>query len=216
MRGMLAMVAIAGAAHGAFAQGTLLFDNNNSGLIEIQAYGTSSLVPVSALGESQKNPGNATWNVALLYAPSLDTLNVPQSAFIGTAVADYIPDATLNPGFDGDGSFQDGTGDKEATITVPFITQNTFAVVSWLGTATTWYGALAGGATYTASVEFLYTPANSGAMPVPAVPISINSAGAWDGNLDFYPLPEPSSFALGGLGAAMLFLFRRRFPVSRH
>jgi len=50
-------------------------------------------------------------------------------------VADYIPSATVNPGIDTSGSFQDGAAGKEATITVPFDTANTFEVVSWLGTA---------------------------------------------------------------------------------
>jgi PEP-CTERM motif len=39
-------------------------------------------------------------------------------------------------------------------------------------------------------------------------PYSIDSHSGWDGNLVF--VPEPSTIALGGLGAAVLLLFRRR------
>jgi hypothetical protein len=208
MKKTLTTIALAGLACGAFAQGTLLFDNNNSGIITVQAPGTPDAFSVA---DSSKNPGSAVWNVALLYAPSTAALGLAQSAFTGAAVADYIPSATVNPGIDTSGSFQDGAAGKEATITVPFDTANTFEVVSWLGTATTFAGALAGGATYTgASAEFDFTPANPNATPVPGIPSSVNGAGAWNGSLTLVPIPEPSTIALGGLGAAALMMFRRR------
>src|SRR5580658_8333837 len=106
MKGAFATIALAGVACGALAQGDLLFDNNNSGLVQIQIGD-----PARAVGESQQNtPFSGVWNVALLYAPGQDTLGLYQVDFTGTAVADYIPNATVNPTTDGDGSFQDTSG----------------------------------------------------------------------------------------------------------
>jgi hypothetical protein len=208
MKKILTTIALAGVACGAFAQGTVLFDNNDAGLVTLL---TSSGAAVDAIGAGA-NPGGAVWHVALLFSPTAGG-GIAQSAL--TDIADYTPSATANPGIDGAGFFQDTSAGKEVTITAATTTpgaSGTFEVVSWLGTATTWAGALAGGATYETQganlVEFTSVTANPTAIP-PGLPKSINATG-WNGDAILTPVPEPTTIALGGLGAAALMLFRRK------
>jgi hypothetical protein len=214
MKKILALGAMMGVACGAFAQGTVLFDNNFSGTINYQTTVGGALTAVSAIGAGS-NPGAAIWNVALLFNATPGG-GIAQSSLI--ELADYRPNVANGPS-DGAGFFQDTAAGKEVTITTPSGSGTaTFEVVSWLGTATTWAAALTpgSGTTYATQganlVEFTAKIANPTSVP-PGIPSSINSgSGQWNGNLLLTPttVPEPSTIALGGLGAAALLLFRRR------
>jgi hypothetical protein len=209
MKKILALGAMMGVACGAFAQGTVLFDSDFKGEADINSAGH----PVFAIG-SGSNPGGAIWNVALLFnaTPGGGLL---QSSL--TEIADYRPNVANTSTGDGAGFFQDTAGGKEVVITTPSgSVSGTFEVVSWLGSATTWAAAFAPGnnTTYATQganlVEFTAKMADPTTIP-PGIPASINSgANQWSGNLILTPVPEPSTIALGGLGAAALLLFRRR------
>jgi len=77
-----------------------------------------------------------------------------------------------------------------------------FEVVGWMGNAAS-YGAAPGDKGF--SVLFSNPTGGSGSPPSPPSNIT-----GWNGNMILTPVPEPTTLALGGLGAAALFLFRRR------
>lgn len=77
------------------------------------------------------------------------------------------------------------------------------AALAGLGTT---YGLPAGGGLFGMSSIFSYTPPTS---PTPApTEFLMNNMGTFD--IHFVGIPEPSTFALAGLGAAALLIFRRR------
>ena len=215
MKKLVTIIAMVGAAYGAFAQGTVLFDNNSTG--EVDVYNTNNVMigSAKAVGDTGSNPGSAVWHVALLFSATAGG-GIAQANL--TELVDYIPNVNNNA-FDGVGSFEYvlTAGGKEAPVTTPTGSgSGTFEVVSWLGTATTWAAALAGGATYETQganlVEFTAAMANPSTTP-PGIPGSINTTGQWNGSAILTPVvavPEPTTIALGGLGAAALLLFRRR------
>src|SRR5579883_1526035 len=134
MKKLIAMGAMMGVACGAFAQGTVLFDNNNSGEIDVLTAGNTA----NAIGAGT-NPGGLTWHMGLLFNATPGG-GIAQSSL--TEIADYIPNVANTAG-DGQGYFQDTAGGQEVVITTPSGSGTaTFEVVSWLGSATTWAAAL--------------------------------------------------------------------------
>jgi len=214
MKKTLAIIGACGLTFGAFAQGLVQFDNNDVGIINVIS-GANTL-PTRAVGESTANPGGGVWHVALLY-DSTSGGGIAQNAF--TEVADYIPN-TANTPLDGAGSFQDTvSAGKAVNVTVTNPGKATFEVVSWIGSATTWFGAngaslLGGNVTFATQganlVEFTATAADPNAQP-PGTAQSIDLTG-WNGNatLTITAVPEPSTYALGALGVSALLAFRRR------
>jgi hypothetical protein len=87
-----------------------------------------------------------------------------------------------------------------------------YAVIGWTGPSTTLDGALL---SLAASIgqSALYTGVATGdptTTPIPGIPASMSATFT---GLTLVPqayLPEPSTFAVAGLGAVMLMLFRRR------
>jgi len=185
---LLTAILAAGVAAGAFAQGTVIFENSlGSGNINVGNNSTFA------------NPG--TYQVALLWAAG-STANIPLSGL--TQIALYAPSGSGN----GPGFFYD-----PATVTTPAGTaggsQAVFEVAGWQGNFASYAAAVAANAQIGYGSEFVNNTGNPGGSPAtPATPIS-GSGGAWNGNL-LIPVPEPTTLALGGLGAAALLLFRRR------
>jgi len=189
---LLTAILAAGLAAGAFAQGTVVFENSA---------GSGNITFDSSSG-AFASPGQYT--IALLWAPG--TSVVPQNSL--TQIAVYTPTAG---GGNGAGFFQDPT-----VVTTPAGTaggaQAIFEVVGWTGNFANWAAASApgGAAKIGQSAEFVNGTGNPGGSPAtPAVLLS-GTGGAWNGNLVIAPVPEPTTLALGGLGAAALLLFRRR------
>lgn len=192
---------MAGVALGAFAQGTVVFENSA---------GTGNVQEVGGPTPSGAVPAG-TYDVALLYS-SAGTTGVAQSSL--TQVAFY---AVTAGGNNGPGYFYDGT------VTTPATGTATFEVVGWSTggsqtTYTTWASVLAAGGAglnyWTSSpnlVEFTQGQGNPGGTPAtPAVALSGGTGSGWNGNLVLTPVPEPTTIALGGIGAAALLLFRRK------
>jgi hypothetical protein len=81
-----------------------------------------------------------------------------------------------------------------------------YVVVGWTGTAASFDAAYSDAAAMLGvSAKFTSATGNAGDPPSPSVPLS----GSF-GGMTLAPIPEPSTFALAGLGAAALLIFRRR------
>lgn len=174
MKKILLTIAATGLAAGAFAQGTVILEND---------LGTGYVTLVSASGT--KAPLGFT--AALLW-------------YNGTSFVQEGPTyTTASANQDGAGFF------NGETVTIPTYTPTgTFEVKgSYVNGATTYTGTTA---------SFVNHEGQPSASVVPQ-PINGNGslgAGGWNGNLVLTTVPEPSTIALGGLGAAALLLFRRR------
>jgi len=189
----LTAIICAGTAVGALAQGTIIFDSSAS---------TGSVtfgVPKPNASAPTNTPAAGTWTAALLFAPGT-TLGQPLGSFTQIATVSgsdanngYISGSTIETIPSGDGESAGAAG--------------TFIVEAWTGSYANYAAALVGTAgTYVgASVEFANNVGNPNPPPTAAQPMT-----GWDGNLELFPIPEPGTLALGGLGAAALLLFRRR------
>jgi hypothetical protein len=96
-------------------------------------------------------------------------------------------------------------GISGGTVTVAGLAAGTvgyFEVAGWTGNAAS-YAQATGDAGFT--TVFGGNTGGSGSPPAPPVNLT-----GWSGNLNLTPVPEPTTIALGGLGAAALLLFRRR------
>jgi len=110
----------------------------------------------------------------------------------------------------GSGIFYDGTaitipGAPAGTGTGDTVNNATLDIIGWTGNYTSLAAAQAAGALIGDTGAFQN---HTGGGGTPAAAPS-NFTG-WVGNLVLVPVPEPTTLALGGLGAAALFLFRRR------
>jgi hypothetical protein len=195
MKKYLSMLAVVAVAASAFAQGTVNFSNNGSTLVK------------NPDGTSLPNAGGY---VQLLWAPA------------GTAAADYSATQSLtawlaaNPGWAAIDSSIKAIGPVAGrflggTVTVPTPVAGApiqAAVASWSGTMQTFDAAFAAGANLGISTEFAVTTGNPNTTPA-GVPAVITGAGQF-GGMTLVAVPEPSTLALAGLGAAALLIFRRR------
>jgi len=184
MKKILLTIAAAGLTAGAFGQGQVVFENaSGSGYVTVQGGG---------------NAAAGSYQVALLW-------------FNGTSyqqIATYQTSAST----DGPGFFYDGV------VNVPTYTATgTFYVQGWQGNFANYAAALAAPPSANEhvgqSASFANQEGNPNATPIPGTPDPISGgtpAGGWNGNMVLVPIPEPTTIALGGLGAAALLLFRRR------
>jgi hypothetical protein len=186
---LLTAILSVGLAASALAQGTIIFENSlGSGNITI---GNNTTLA---------NPG--TYQVALLWVAGTDT-TTPLSSL--SQIGLYAPSGSGN----GAGYFYD-----PVTITTGAATAGgtsaVFEVAGWQGNYASYAAAVAANALIGYSGEFVNPTGNPGGSPAtPAAPISGAPGAGWNGNL-LIPVPEPTTLALGGLGAAALLLFRRR------
>jgi len=179
-------IATLGVATGLLAQGTVNFENQDS---------SGNITLDTPTGPTA---GAGTYTVALLYAPG----SAPVAQGSLQTLVTFGPIGTQS------GFFSDP---------VPVTTPNTtsgganaiFEVEGWTGNFANYAAAIAGGARVGATAQFVNGTGNPNAVPVPGTPLDLTG---WNGNLVLavVPVPEPSTIALGGLGAAALLLFRRR------
>jgi len=187
-----------------YGQGRVNFNNqstfNNADAITVRAVVpnvSNNQGPTG--GNAGDGIGGDKYSVQLRWAPgtittqaAFDAAALPPSAiFTGAAfLANTGPLATFS------GFFDAGT---IANIGAP----GTFTMQTWA-----WYSVGAGNATYAAATgnkaaSALFT------VNVTASPTPVNST-VFPGFTVGTPVPEPGTFALAGLGAAALLLFRRR------
>jgi len=178
---VLCSIITAGATASALAQGTVIFENSASS-------GNIYLGP----GPGYSQAG--TYTVALLWAPG-NTLGMVQAAF--TVIGTYGPAGTSTGFFTDPNVLTTGAATVGGTVAV-------FEVQGWTGAYTSYAAAVAGGAHVGQSGEFL----NGTGNPNPPATPPVQTTG-WDGNL-LVSDPEPSTFAIAGLGAGVWLYFRRR------
>jgi hypothetical protein len=190
---IIAVAAMATYATSALAQGTLGFNNSSTTLVQQWTDANNS-----TLMNVPKNGGS----VQLFYAPggtayngsSLSGLVANNPGWTLGAVTPIAPVA---------GRFNGGN----ITLTGIAAGANvSYAVIGWVGNFASFDAALAGGAAMLGVNATAFTMATGGVDPlVPPPSLSTSFTG-----LTLQPIPEPSTFALAGLGAAALLIFRRR------
>ena len=184
MKRLLLTTIAAGCSLAAFGQGEVVFENYN--LSSIQAV---YLIP----GNTLAPVGNPGFTVTLLWfnGASFQTIDTYQ-----TTGSPNVP-----------GYFNAGT------VTVPtFAPTGTFEIEGWYNTSGN-YPTLAAVVNATTGTTYVGGTASFTATEVqnPTLPIPIDvGTGSWNGNLALISFPEPSTIAIGSLGAAVLLLLRRR------
>ena|ERR1700722_5435500 len=184
MKKILLTIAATGITAGAFAQGIVNFENNAG----------AQYVTLGTANGAQAAAGS--YQVALLW------FNGASYQQIGAVYQ------TSAAGGDGPGYF------FGEAVTVPtFGATGTFEVEGWTGSFGSYAAAVAGepptGAVGLSS-SFVSAEGNLGTTPKGLAANITTGAGSWTGQLILVPVPEPSTIALGGLGAAALLMFRRR------
>jgi len=189
---IIAVAAMATYATSALAQGTLGFNNSSTTLVQQWTDANNS-----TLMSVPKNAGS----VQMFYAPGGTAYNGSSLTGLiannpGWTLGAITPIAPVNGRFNG------------GNITLTGIAAGanvSYAIIGWTGNYASFDAALAGGAMAGASAT-AFTMATGGVDPlVPPPSISTTFTG-----LTLQPVPEPSTFALAGLGAAALLIFRRR------
>ncbi len=180
---------MAGLSLGAFAQGTVIFNNSSSQLVRIDHTTATINAPVGT-------------HVALYYSPT--SVSDPMAAalhLISGGVATIAPVA---------GQFNGGT----KTTDVDALGGSTIyvSIRGWTGNYATWDLAFAAAQSGTqvwmgATTPFAVATGNPAGSP-PTLPTALSTVAGFTGLM--LVVPEPTTFALAGLGAAALLIFRRR------
>jgi len=207
MKKILTLAALLGTASASFAQGYVAFANTST--TRVSTNGT--LAAVSPAG---------TWYYALLVAPS--TQNTINSSLTGWTFAAYGTNTATAGRMNGN-----SYTDSQAVQVAGFGTTATadFAVVGWSASLGDWNAVRAwwnNGQhdTGPAAGQSGWFGISSVANDIPLAPAGGPYNNVWGAstsgqiqgmNLSFVPaVPEPTTFALAGLGAAALVIFRRR------
>jgi len=196
----LTAIICAGMAVSALAQGTIFFDSSSlSSWVTLN--GAVPTGPVPDNNSPTNLPAGGSWTAALLWAPGT-TLGQPIGNF---TVLGTVSGANANNGYISGNTLETATAGMGESAGA----SATFIVEGWQGNFANYAAAVAGepaGGHVGMSVEFVNAMGNPNLTP-PGLPAAITG---WDGNLLLVPVPEPTTIALGGLGAAALLLFRRR------
>jgi len=195
---VLAVAAMAAYATSAFAQGTVVFNNGSSGLVQQwTAADNSTLISVPKGGGQVQ-----------LYWAAQGTAYTPWTASLSSAAwqaanAGWKLENAFGFTTPAAGKFTGGT----LTLT-PLNAGGSidYVVVGWTGNYASFDEALTAGSMANVSLKFTSGTGNpTTSPPGTATPIADTFGG-----MTLQPIPEPSTLALAGLGAAALLIFRRR------
>lgn len=136
--------------------------------------------------------------VGLYYNGALVSTQFP---IVGTTSAG-VPNAAFNGRFTGNPSVITVTG-------LPAGTSGSFEVKGWSGAFTSWEAAASGGALYSGTSGVFQNPSGGAVDPVTGIPGAAAGLTGFTG-MQINAIPEPSTYALAGLGLGALLLIRRR------
>lgn len=210
-------MAITALATSAFAQGTVVLGNETGLVQQWTSAADSTLISVP------KGGGYVELLAASTSTPSLTPLF---TAVAGGNFANYTTLSSFlsaNPGW-APAANASGVGTPgliglaaglfaDGNYTINNIAEAAnaeYAIVGWTGTYTSLDAAIAAGSGM-AGISSIYTTATSDTVGTPSPPLPVNLRSTF-GGMTLAPLviPEPTSFALAGLGLAALLVFRRR------
>jgi hypothetical protein len=179
---IIALVATVVAAS-VFAQGTVTFNNRVTGVVVAQIYdidGTTGLAGTGYTAELWAAPGAGALEGSLVAA-------TPQTTFRSGAAAGFVTATTATL-----------TG---VALDAPVATLQVRAWDNMGGTITTW-----------AAAEGVVSSGKSALFDVTAIGGNLNTPANLAGLTSFslVAVPEPSTFALLGLGALGMMIFRRK------
>jgi hypothetical protein len=197
MKKLACVAGLALLATGAFAQGTINFLNDAATLV------TTNNNVNSGVALSGTSP-----RVVLFYSTAVSAPALPSSAN-GYSFAGWTQTTPVtgdNVGTPVAGRFSGGTqtADTAAGGSSPWV-----FVAGWTGGFADFQAAVLGGALVGISTTWQQPTGNPNGAP-PTSPVNMIVGGAGFNGLVLVPVPEPSSLALAGLGAAALLVFRRR------
>jgi len=220
MKKLLTIAALAGVAYVSYGQGYVTWNNSSSTRVSVNTstYGTSG----GTVTTTPASPGSVFY-YALFVAPSTDT-TVPGptgdptlDGFVFTGI--YATNTSAGR-LAGEPTFSDGSIqiNPPPGNQYPAASTANFAIVGWSANiGATWAaaepffngafgttGEYAGGANTIATEVALANP------PGPYTDVMGGSPSIGGFTLYQVPIPEPATFALCGLGAAALVIFRRR------
>jgi hypothetical protein len=215
---VLTSLATLGLAVGAFGQGALIPNNNNapgyvdmgtngnaySGSVGFEVWYKNASAADNAINSLNGVNGQAANAYALLtadgfsLATSAANLTMSGGIFAFTEVDIKAPGGLIPPGQAGPGLDRSVNGGSAL-----------LAFVFWQGSGNSYLGAQNGGiVTFVQpTTDWTILPPNT---PVPPFSDAFGGNGAPYADLIMTPIPEPGTFALAGLGAAALLIFRRR------
>jgi len=211
MKKLVGLMAVTALAVSAFAQGTVVFNNNASGwLQQWTSPANNTLIHMPVSGGS----------VELFAAPTGTALN-PLVSYVGGlpangAIVNYgsleLWEAA-NPGWAAVATTGPTTiaglinGGSVTIANIAAGANAEYIVVGWTGSSANFDAALAANVLYGESALLTTGTGNPTATPPgTATPLS----GTFTGITMAPIIPEPTSFALAGLGLAALLVFRRR------
>lgn len=213
MKKLLGILAITALATSGFAQGTVVFANSAStGPVK---QWTSASDPTAIV--VPKSGGR----VELIAGPTTSTLAHNMfSSVTGGVAANYSSLSAFlaaNPGWTDIASTpitslsagQFGGG----TVTIASIgagANANYFILGWTGTAATFDAALASGTAFMGQSSVFPTATGNPNSSPPGTPVNLNATFTGMTLAPLSVIPEPSTFALAGLGAAALLILRRR------
>ena len=213
MRILSAVVLLIGMASGALAQGTVILQNGTGLVFQWTRATDPTLISVP------KNGGF----IELIAAPTGTALPNPLGSYTASGFNPNYPTLSgflaANPGWQvgtsiGGPAFPIALGNglfSSGTVTINNIAEGAnaeYVIIGWTGAFTTYDAAFANGTGMVGQSAIATTATGDPlATPVPGFPVSLRYTFAG------FPqaiIPEPTSFALAGLGLAALLVFRRR------
>jgi len=212
MKKLFGILASSALAVSAFAQGTVVFNNSGSSLVkQWTSASDSTLMSVPKAGGSVQlvyaAPGTA-------YHSLLGTVGATGAPLNYNTLAGYL---AANTGWTAGkitpilpiaaGQFNGGT----VTLTGIAAGANaSYAVLGWNGASTTLDAAIGAGAFIGESTPLATATGGAGDPPSTAIALNSTFQGMTLVPTGVGPIPEPSTFALAGLGAAAMLILRRR------
>jgi hypothetical protein len=190
---LLTTIAITGLAFSALSQGTVFFDS--SGNSDPTPTATSNGQFWSWTGPEGPVLLNSDINAILMAGPTAGSLLPISTLLISDTSA--LGDIT----FLGNGQFTDNSGQAYSVTGVGAAGTAVAEVIAWEGSYDTYAAAVAANSPHATSATFSVGPLGGGAVPP-----------AYLGNMPAVVLtvPEPSTLALLGLGAAAMLIRRRQ------